>query len=67
MRALVLGTSLADAVMAAKRERRPLDVEASSRELFTRYRACGYSRREIALALEAEASAAGIEARAPAG
>ena len=64
MRALMLGASVADVVSKAKVEGRPLDIEESAQELFLRYYACGYSCRDIAGALQAEASAAGIEARA---
>lgn len=63
MKPLALGTSVADVITTAKSEHRPLDIEASARELYLRFYACGYSWTDIAGALEAEASAAGVEAR----
>lgn len=60
MRPLALGISVADVVARAKSRGARLDVERSARELYLRHFECGYSCRDIAGALRAEAAAAGV-------
>lgn len=58
---LAVAVEIADAILAADRANRTLDVERTTGYIATRHPGSGVSRKHIAAALTEESEAAGVE------